>query len=65
MESILSALAPYAVLSSSNVRVIKDKQTQLNRGFAFIQLSTIVVSVINSILEFCPGLESVDKNTGF
>nr|XP_060618749.1 RNA-binding protein 10 isoform X4 [Anolis sagrei ordinatus] len=42
MDSILSALAPYAVLSSSNVRVIKDKQTQLNRGFAFIQLSTIV-----------------------
>ncbi|KAL8164168.1 UNVERIFIED_CONTAM: RNA-binding protein 10, partial [Gekko kuhli] len=42
MDSILNALAPYAVLSSSNVRVIKDKQTQLNRGFAFIQLSTIV-----------------------
>ncbi|KAG8129750.1 hypothetical protein E2320_016525 [Naja naja] len=42
MDSILSSLAPYAVLSSSNVRVIKDKQTQLNRGFAFIQLSTIV-----------------------
>ena len=34
MDSILGALAPYAVLSSSNVRVIKDKQTQLNRGFA-------------------------------
>lgn len=48
MDSILSALAPYAVLSSSNVRVIKDKQTQLNRGFAFIQLSTIVVSATNS-----------------
>lgn len=42
MDSILRALAPCAVLSSSNVRVIKDKQTQLNRGFAFIQLSTIV-----------------------
>lgn len=26
-----------------SIRVIKDKQTQLNRGFAFIQLSTIVV----------------------
>uniref|UniRef100_A0A2K5EBM1 RNA binding motif protein 10 n=1 Tax=Aotus nancymaae TaxID=37293 RepID=A0A2K5EBM1_AOTNA len=33
MDSILGALAPYAVLSSSNVRIIKDKQTQLNRGF--------------------------------
>ncbi|XP_030073675.1 RNA-binding protein 10 [Microcaecilia unicolor] len=42
LETILSSLSPYAVLSSSNVRVIKDKQTQLNRGFAFIQLSTIV-----------------------
>ncbi|XP_078520793.1 RNA-binding protein 10 [Lissotriton helveticus] len=42
LESILSALAPYAVLTSTNVRVIKDKVTQLNRGFAFIQLSTIV-----------------------
>ncbi|XP_073178460.1 LOW QUALITY PROTEIN: RNA-binding protein 10 [Lepidochelys kempii] len=42
LESILAALAPYAVLSASNVRVIKDKQTQLNRGFAFIQLATIV-----------------------
>uniref|UniRef100_A0A4X2LQV1 RNA binding motif protein 10 n=1 Tax=Vombatus ursinus TaxID=29139 RepID=A0A4X2LQV1_VOMUR len=42
MDSILGALAPYALLSSSNVRVIKDKQTQLNRGFAFIQLSTIM-----------------------
>uniref|UniRef100_A0A4W5L2Q7 RRM domain-containing protein n=1 Tax=Hucho hucho TaxID=62062 RepID=A0A4W5L2Q7_9TELE len=43
LESILSALAPFATLSPSNVRLIKDKQTQLNRGFAFLQLSTIVV----------------------
>ncbi|KAJ8404650.1 hypothetical protein AAFF_G00335130 [Aldrovandia affinis] len=42
LESILSALAPFATLSPSNVRLIKDKQTQLNRGFAFLQLSTIV-----------------------
>nr|XP_033809821.1 RNA-binding protein 10 isoform X2 [Geotrypetes seraphini] len=42
LETILSSLSPYAVLSSTNVRVIKDKQTQLNRGFAFVQLSTIV-----------------------
>ncbi|XP_055504030.1 RNA-binding protein 5-like [Leucoraja erinacea] len=40
MESILSALAPYAVLSTANVRLIKDKQTQLNRGFAFVQLDS-------------------------
>nr|XP_055045368.1 RNA-binding protein 10 isoform X2 [Misgurnus anguillicaudatus] len=42
LETILSALAPFATLSPSNVRLIKDKQTQLNRGFAFLQLTTIV-----------------------
>lgn len=42
IEAILSALAPFATLSPSNVRLIKDKQTQLNRGFAFLQLTTIV-----------------------
>ncbi|MBN3322522.1 RBM10 protein, partial [Atractosteus spatula] len=42
LESILTALSPFATLSPSNVRLIKDKQTQLNRGFAFLQLSTIV-----------------------
>uniref|UniRef100_V9KDH5 RNA-binding protein 10-like protein n=1 Tax=Callorhinchus milii TaxID=7868 RepID=V9KDH5_CALMI len=42
LDVILSTLTPYAVLSPSNVRLIKDKLTQLNRGFAFIQLSTIV-----------------------
>ena len=44
LESILAALAPFAALSAANVRVIKDRQTQLNRGFAFVQLATIVVS---------------------
>uniref|UniRef100_A0A8C9V2Z2 RNA binding motif protein 10 n=1 Tax=Scleropages formosus TaxID=113540 RepID=A0A8C9V2Z2_SCLFO len=42
MDAILAALVPFATLSPSNVRLIKDKQTQLNRGFAFLQLSTIV-----------------------
>ncbi|XP_033862857.3 RNA-binding protein 10 isoform X5 [Acipenser ruthenus] len=42
LEAILAALAPFATLSPSNVRLIKDKQTQLNRGFAFLQLTTIV-----------------------
>lgn len=45
VEAILSALAPFATLSSSNVRLIKDKHTHLNRGFAFLQLSTIVVRI--------------------
>lgn len=42
VEAILSVLAPFATLSPSNVRLIKDKHTHLNRGFAFLQLSTIV-----------------------
>ncbi|XP_031700911.1 RNA-binding protein 10 [Anarrhichthys ocellatus] len=42
VETILSALAPFATLAPSNVRLIKDKHTHLNRGFAFLQLSTIV-----------------------
>ncbi|GAB0202353.1 RNA-binding protein 10-like [Grus japonensis] len=44
LESILAALAPFAALSAANVRVIKDRQTQLNRGFAFVQLATIVAA---------------------
>ncbi|XP_029995115.1 RNA-binding protein 10 isoform X1 [Sphaeramia orbicularis] len=42
VDAILSALAPFATLSPSNIRLIKDKHTHLNRGFAFLQLSTIV-----------------------
>ncbi|XP_061592026.1 RNA-binding protein 10 isoform X1 [Cololabis saira] len=42
VEAILSALAPFATLAPSNIRLIKDKHTHLNRGFAFLQLSTIV-----------------------
>ncbi|KAM8793679.1 LOW QUALITY PROTEIN: RNA-binding protein 10-like [Eudromia elegans] len=42
LESILGALAPFAALSAANVRLIRDRQTQLNRGFAFVQLATIV-----------------------
>ncbi|KAM9409268.1 RNA-binding protein 5 [Pholidichthys leucotaenia] len=40
VEAILAALAPYANLSSNNIRLIKDKQTGQNRGFAFVQLSS-------------------------
>uniref|UniRef100_A0A673GTL2 RNA binding motif protein 5 n=1 Tax=Sinocyclocheilus rhinocerous TaxID=307959 RepID=A0A673GTL2_9TELE len=38
VEAILTALAPYANLSPGNIRLIKDKQTGQNRGFAFVQL---------------------------
>lgn len=42
VDAILAALSPFATLSPSNVRLIKDKHTNLNRGFAFLQLSTTV-----------------------
>ncbi|KAJ7998695.1 hypothetical protein DPEC_G00207540 [Dallia pectoralis] len=40
VEAIMTVLAPYANLSASNIRLIKDKQTGQNRGFAFVQLSS-------------------------
>ncbi|KAJ8017311.1 hypothetical protein DPEC_G00016550 [Dallia pectoralis] len=61
VDSILSALAPFASLSPSNVRLIKDKQTQLNRGFAFLQLSTIVeASQLLQILQALQPSLSID-----
>lgn len=45
VDSILAALAPYVSLVVSNIRLIKDKQTQQNRGFAFIQLPSALVSI--------------------
>uniref|UniRef100_A0A7N8YHJ3 RNA-binding protein 5-like n=1 Tax=Mastacembelus armatus TaxID=205130 RepID=A0A7N8YHJ3_9TELE len=43
VDGILKILAPYANLSSGNIRLIKDKQTGQNRGFAFVQLSSPLV----------------------
>ncbi|KAM3877833.1 RNA-binding protein 5-like [Diretmus argenteus] len=40
VDAILNILAPYANLSVGNIRLIKDKQTGQNRGFAFVQLSS-------------------------
>ncbi|XP_055365300.1 RNA-binding protein 5-like [Betta splendens] len=40
VDGILNMLAPYANLSTGNIRLIKDKQTGQNRGFAFVQLSS-------------------------
>ncbi|KAH0508620.1 RNA-binding protein 5 [Microtus ochrogaster] len=40
VDSIMTALSPYASLAVNNIRLIKDKQTQQNRGFAFVQLSS-------------------------
>ncbi|XP_059188494.1 RNA-binding protein 10 isoform X2 [Centropristis striata] len=61
VETILSALAPFATLSPSNVRLIKDKHTHLNRGFAFLQLSTIVeASQLLQILQALQPALSID-----
>lgn len=62
VDAILSALAPFATLSPSNVRLIKDKHTHLNRGFAFLQLSTIVVRIEKIRLIYC--LTCTRSNSG-
>uniref|UniRef100_A0A665UX88 RNA-binding protein 5-B-like n=1 Tax=Echeneis naucrates TaxID=173247 RepID=A0A665UX88_ECHNA len=54
VEGILNILAPYANLSASNIRLIKDKQTGQNRGFAFVQLSSPLVSIKKSQLDYFP-----------
>ncbi|KAJ1109219.1 hypothetical protein NDU88_006582 [Pleurodeles waltl] len=52
VESIMTALSPYASLAVGNIRLIKDKQTQQNRGFAFVQLaSTLEASQLLQILQ--------------
>uniref|UniRef100_A0A8C4GW97 RNA binding motif protein 5 n=1 Tax=Dicentrarchus labrax TaxID=13489 RepID=A0A8C4GW97_DICLA len=43
VDGILNILASYANLSAGNIRLIKDKQTGQNRGFAFVQLSSPLV----------------------
>lgn len=42
----MTALSPYASLAVNNIRLIKDKQTQQNRGFAFVQLSSAMVRTL-------------------
>uniref|UniRef100_A0A7N9AXP0 RNA binding motif protein 5 n=1 Tax=Mastacembelus armatus TaxID=205130 RepID=A0A7N9AXP0_9TELE len=57
VEAILTALAPYANLSSNNIRLIKDKQTGQNRGFAFVQLSSPLVKLsLLSTYDHCHSL---------
>ncbi|KAM8867172.1 RNA-binding protein 5-like isoform 1-T2 [Synchiropus picturatus] len=40
VNGLLNTLAPFSNLSSTNIRLIKDKMTGQNRGFAFVQLSS-------------------------
>ncbi|XP_026204897.1 RNA-binding protein 5 isoform X2 [Anabas testudineus] len=62
VEAIMAALAPYANLSSNNIRLIKDKQTGQNRGFAFVQLSSPLEA--SQLLTILQGLQPPLKLDG-
>ncbi|KAL4655218.1 RNA-binding protein 5-like isoform X1 [Arapaima gigas] len=62
VEAIMAALAPYANLSPSNIRLIKDKQTGQNRGFAFVQLSSPLEA--SQLLTILQGLQPPLKLDG-
>ncbi|XP_061583283.1 RNA-binding protein 5 isoform X1 [Cololabis saira] len=62
IEAILTALAPYANLSANNIRLIKDKQTGQNRGFAFVQLSSPLEA--SQLLTILQGLQPPLKLDG-
>ncbi|KAL0978746.1 hypothetical protein UPYG_G00174610 [Umbra pygmaea] len=62
VEAIMLALAPYANLSASNIRLIKDKQTGQNRGFAFVQLSSPLEA--SQLLTILQGLQPPLKLDG-
>lgn len=62
VEAIISAVAPYANLSSNNIRLIKDKQTGQNRGFAFVQLSSPLEA--SQLLTILQGLQPPLKLDG-
>uniref|UniRef100_A0A8C6UNN8 RNA binding motif protein 5 n=1 Tax=Neogobius melanostomus TaxID=47308 RepID=A0A8C6UNN8_9GOBI len=66
VEAIISAVAPYANLSANNIRLIKDKQTGQNRGFAFVQLSSpLEASQLLTILQgLQPSLKLDGKTLG-
>ncbi|XP_030634520.1 RNA-binding protein 5 isoform X2 [Chanos chanos] len=66
VEAIMAALAPYANLSPGNIRLIKDKQTGQNRGFAFVQLSSpLEASQLLTILQgLQPPLKLDSKTIG-
>ncbi|KAJ7316660.1 hypothetical protein JRQ81_002822 [Phrynocephalus forsythii] len=62
VESIMTALSPYASLAVNNIRLIKDKQTQQNRGFAFVQLSSAMDA--SQLLQILQGLQPPLKIDG-
>uniref|UniRef100_S4RAJ1 RNA binding motif protein 5 n=1 Tax=Petromyzon marinus TaxID=7757 RepID=S4RAJ1_PETMA len=42
VEAIIQALLPYAMLTPTNIRLIKDRMTNYNRGFAFVELGSVL-----------------------
>ncbi|XP_023661291.1 RNA-binding protein 5 [Paramormyrops kingsleyae] len=66
VEAIMAAFAPYANLSASNIRLIKDKQTGQNRGFAFVQLSSPLEAsqLLTILLGLQPALKLDGKTIG-
>ncbi|CAL8337281.1 unnamed protein product [Lota lota] len=62
VEAILTMLAPYANLLPNNIRLIKDKLTGQNRGFAFVQLSSPLEA--SQLLTILQGLQPPLKLDG-
>ncbi|KAM4613681.1 RNA-binding protein 5 isoform 2-T2 [Polymixia lowei] len=62
VEAIMTVLAPYANLTANNIRLIKDKQTGQNRGFAFVQLSSPLEA--SQLLTILQGLQPPLKLDG-
>lgn len=64
VEAIIAAFSPYAALSVGNIRLIKDKQTQQNRGFAFVQLpSALEASQLLQMLQLLQPPLKIDGKT--
>nr|XP_032828313.1 RNA-binding protein 5-like isoform X3 [Petromyzon marinus] len=45
LEEIVEALAPLVILSGDNLRLIKQKGTRLNRGFAFLEMPSTLEAI--------------------
>uniref|UniRef100_A0A8C6U413 RNA binding motif protein 5 n=1 Tax=Neogobius melanostomus TaxID=47308 RepID=A0A8C6U413_9GOBI len=62
VDAVVSLLAPFVNLNAGNIRLIKDKQTGQNRGFAFVQLSSPLEA--SQLLTMLQGLQPPLKLDG-
>lgn len=62
VDAIVGLLAPFVNLNAGNIRLIKDKQTGQNRGFAFVQLSSPLEA--SQLLTMLQGLQPPLKLDG-